>query len=68
MGLFKPTAVRQLVNKAKHANRLSETDEMALVGILSSQLVVTQFIEDFNKQPSLSDSEDIKIISRVKVN
>ena len=68
MGLFKQTAVSQLVKKAKQVNRLSETDEMALVGILSSQLVFTQFIEDFKKQPSLSDSEDIKIISRLKVN
>ena len=67
-GLFKPNAVRQLINKAKQVNRLSETDEMALVGILSSQLVFTQFIEDFNKNPPLSDSEDIKIISRLKVN
>ena len=67
-GLFKPSAVHQLVNKAKQANRLSETDEMALVGILSSQLVFMQFIEDFKTTPPLSDSEDIKIISRLKVN
>jgi asparagine synthase (glutamine-hydrolysing) len=67
IGLFKPAAVQQLVNKAKRSNRLSETDEMALVGILSSQLVYTQFIEDFKFQPSISDSENIKIISRQPV-
>ena len=68
VALFKPTAVRQLVNKAKQVDRLSETDEMALVGVLSSQLVFTQFIKDYKIQPPLSDSEDIKIISRLKVN
>ena len=67
VGLFKPAAVQQLVNKAKQTNRLSETEEMALVGILSSQLVHIQFIKDFKIQPPLSEKEEIKRISRLKV-
>ena len=67
VGLFKPAAVQQLVNKAKQTNRLSETEEMALVGILSSQLVHIQFIKDFEIQPPLSEKEEIKRISRLKV-
>lgn len=60
-GLFKPAAVGALVEKLKRGHRLGETDEMALVGILSSQLVVHAFIEDFRKAPPLSAEDDVKV-------
>ena len=44
-GLFDPFAVSQLIAKAEESKPLSETDEMALVGILSSQLLYWQFLE-----------------------
>ncbi len=63
-GLFNPAAVRQLVEKVQHGKALSETDDMALVGILSTQLVHQQFVADFRLRPPLEDREDIKIVRR----
>ncbi|MCL4294801.1 MAG: asparagine synthase (glutamine-hydrolyzing) [Anaerolineae bacterium] len=60
-GLFKPAAVGQLVQKLERGARLSETDDMALVGILSSQLVYRQFVADFSMPPPLSAADDVKI-------
>ncbi len=63
-GLFKPPAVGQLVKKIERGMNLSETDEMALVGVLSSQLFHRQFITHFDMPPPIStDTDDIKICS-----
>ena len=43
-GLFDPTAVAKLVEKARTGAAIGTKDNMALVGILSAQLVVEQFI------------------------
>lgn len=43
-GLFDPTAVAKLVEKARVGAAIGAKDNMALVGILSAQLVVEQFI------------------------
>ena len=43
-GFFKPQAVRGLVEKASSSLELSEVEDMALVGILSTQLVNQLFI------------------------
>lgn len=45
-GLFDPVRVAMLLKKARASDNLSETDNMALVGILSSQLVHRQFVEN----------------------
>jgi asparagine synthase (glutamine-hydrolysing) len=60
-GLFNPAAVGQLVNKAGQDGVLGETDEMALVGILSTQLVHHQFIDNFKLPPPLSESDPVKV-------
>jgi asparagine synthase (glutamine-hydrolysing) len=60
-GLFKPAAVSQLVDKIERGMRLSETDDMALAGILSSQLVYKQFVSDFKMKPPLSADDDVKV-------
>ncbi len=60
-GLFKPAAVSHLVQKIERGMRLSETDDMALAGILSSQLVYLQFISDFKMPPPLSAVDDVKV-------
>ncbi|HSB66559.1 MAG TPA: asparagine synthase (glutamine-hydrolyzing), partial [Anaerolineales bacterium] len=60
-GLFKPEAVNQLVIKLKAGKPLGETDDMALAGILSSQLVYQQFITDFRLSPSINKQEFNKI-------
>ena len=45
-GLFDPAAVARLVAKADRGLSLSETDEMALAGILSTQILESRFIRD----------------------
>lgn len=60
-GMFKPSAVSQLVDKIERGLRLSETDEMALAGILSSQLVHQQFVSNFKIPPPLTLDDDVKI-------
>jgi asparagine synthase (glutamine-hydrolysing) len=60
-GLFKPGVVEQLVGKIKCGAALSETDEMALVGILSTQLVDYQFVRYFRSSEPLPAGYSIKI-------
>jgi len=60
-GLFNPAAVNQLAKKIERGARLSETDDMALAGILSSQLVHLQFVSNFKMPPPLSTSDDVKV-------
>jgi asparagine synthase (glutamine-hydrolysing) len=43
-GLFNPAAVQQLVAKARAGRAIGARDNMALLGILSTQLLVEQFI------------------------
>ncbi len=59
-GLFKPGAVNQLVEKLNKGKRLGETDDMALAGVLSSQLVYQQFIQDF-RMPLPIPVEEVKV-------
>jgi asparagine synthase (glutamine-hydrolysing) len=49
-GLFNPHAVEKLVEKGKKNQLSSVKDNMAFVGILSSQLLVDQFINQFNRR------------------
>ena len=60
-GLFKPEAVSLLVKKLSRGLPAQETDEMALAGILSSQLVFRQFVKDFRMPPPLSNADDVKL-------
>lgn len=64
-GLFKPDAVGQLVGKLERGAGASETDEMALVGILSTQLVYHHFISSFRPRPHLSLEDNVKVVNRV---
>ncbi len=60
-GLFKPAAVSQMVRKVSQGGRLSETDDMALAGILSAQLVHQQFVADFRMPLPLSPADPVKV-------
>ncbi|MBK1643616.1 asparagine synthase (glutamine-hydrolyzing) [Thiocapsa imhoffii] len=60
-GLFQPKAVQLLVDKVAAGARLGETDEMALVGMLSTQLLHQRFIQDFQMPPPLSSHDRVKI-------
>lgn len=43
-GVFNPSKVKLLLQKAKKSNSLSELDNMSLAGIISTQLLFDQFI------------------------
>ena len=60
-GFFKPMAVTQLIKKIEQGMPLGETDDMALAGILSTQLVQHQFVAHFEPRPEISDSEPVKV-------
>jgi asparagine synthase (glutamine-hydrolysing) len=47
-GLFDAGRVARLLNKAETVQTLGEIDNMALAGVLSSQIIHRQFIEEFS--------------------
>ncbi len=51
-GLFDELKVKRLLEKVSKDGTVSETDNMALVGILSSQLVVKQYVDEFSMRTS----------------
>jgi len=55
-GLFDAGKVTKLMRKAQAVDNLSEIDSMALVGILSSQIINNQFVQDFLARPDNSVS------------
>ncbi len=64
-GLFQPLAVRQLVDKVSNGKALGETDDMALAGILSTQLLHHHFSENFPAIRPIGDQDDIKICRQI---
>jgi len=60
-GLFKASAVSQLVEKARRGAPIGETDDMALAGIISTQLLHFQFVKNFSPRPSLGGQDNIKV-------
>jgi len=50
-GVFNPNAVERLLRKCRGAARVSETDDMALVGVLSTQLLHHLFVGNFPPRP-----------------
>ncbi|HWQ83392.1 MAG TPA: asparagine synthase-related protein, partial [Anaerolineales bacterium] len=63
-GLFNASAVQQLVEKIRRGVRLSETDDMALAGILSTQLIHDRFIDHFRLAPPIADPDDVKVVRK----
>lgn len=47
-GLFNPAKVARLVKMTMSGTPVSETDDMAMAGILTAQMLHDQFIENFN--------------------
>jgi len=62
--MFNPVAVGQLVARLKQGKAVGETDDMALVGILSTQLVHHHFISNFRADVTLTERDDIKVVHR----
>ena len=53
--------VNQLVQKIQAGRPVGEADDMALVGILSTQLVHHHFIEHFSSRPPLAATDPVKV-------
>jgi asparagine synthase (glutamine-hydrolysing) len=62
VGLFNPSTVNHLTTKLDRGLPLGETDDMALAGLLSTQLVATQFISGFQKAPPIHATDDVKVV------
>jgi asparagine synthase (glutamine-hydrolysing) len=60
-GLFQPAAVRQFVGKIEQGGQISETDEMALVGIISTQLLHHRFLAAFETPHSLPATAPVRV-------
>ena len=60
-GLFKPAVVEQFVAKLARGTPVGETDDMALVGILSTQLLHHQFIQHFRHDEVLPATANVKV-------
>ncbi len=60
-GIFKTGPVEQLVAKIDGGAPVGETDDMALVGILSTQLVHHNFVKNFRRTEPLSAKDRVKV-------
>jgi asparagine synthase (glutamine-hydrolysing) len=75
-GVFNPESVQNLIKKLKSGKQISEVDNMALTGIISTQLLYRQFVEKtytyskklnsnkcmiINKQSTIDNPELLKI-------
>ena len=50
-----------MVEKARQGKALGETDDMALVGIISTQLLHHHFIGNFRMPDPLSENDPVKV-------
>lgn len=60
-GWFHPAAVGQLVAKVAQGSAIGESDDMALVGILSTQLLQHYFVDRFPPPPPLPAGRPVKV-------
>ncbi|MDE3066476.1 MAG: asparagine synthase (glutamine-hydrolyzing) [Verrucomicrobiota bacterium] len=60
-GLFEPAAVSQLVEKIERGGPVSETDEMALVGIISTQLLHHRFVAAIEAPRPLVETDPVRV-------
>jgi asparagine synthase (glutamine-hydrolysing) len=63
-GIFDSNSVRHIILKAEGGTRFSETDDMALLGILSTQLLYHLFIDRFEYPKPISGEDKVKICIR----
>jgi len=63
-GIFSPVSASRLFQAVQQGRSVGETDEMALIGILSTQLLHRHFIESYTPRMALADSDRIKCVDR----
>lgn len=67
-GYFEPEAVNRLAAKAAGGAHLSEVEDMALVGVLSTQLVHQQFVRSFDTSGAdRYTPEHVKVVDQVSL-
>ena len=60
-GFFNPAAVEKLVAKIELGQPIGETDDMAVAGILSTQIVHQRFGREFRLSPPLTSNDDVRL-------
>jgi asparagine synthase (glutamine-hydrolysing) len=60
-GLFDQVLVKQLVGKVREGRPIGEVDDMAVVAIVSTQLIHHRFVKNFQKQAALNSNDDVKV-------
>jgi asparagine synthase (glutamine-hydrolysing) len=65
-GIFDAGAVDLLMQKLQRGQAIGETDDMAFVGIVSTQLVHKQFVESFPRVSPISAEDDVKVVRRMR--
>jgi len=66
VGLFKYGPIEQLVRKIESGAGVGETDDMALAGILSTQLTHQLFVKAFNRREPISAKDRVKVCRLTK--
>jgi asparagine synthase (glutamine-hydrolysing) len=61
-GYFNSGMVRGLRTKIERGRPASESDDMALIGILTTQLVHRQFVEELRDEPPIGEGDDVKVV------
>ena len=59
-GVFEPAAVTQLVKRIESGAALGETDDMAVAGVISTQLIHSQFMERFRDIVPVGGKDHVK--------
>jgi asparagine synthase (glutamine-hydrolysing) len=66
VGLFKYGPIEQLVRKIESGAGVGETDDMALAGILSTQLTHQLFVKAFKRREPISAKDRVKVCRLTK--
>lgn len=63
-GVFKSSAVGRLAGKLHAGAAMGETDDMALVGVISTQLLHAQLVSGYRAQAPVGEGDDVKVVDR----
>jgi asparagine synthase (glutamine-hydrolysing) len=63
-GVFSPESVEMLIKKLQRFGTLSETDDMGLAGVLSTQLVHQQFVANYCAPDTWNEKDRVKTVTR----
>jgi asparagine synthase (glutamine-hydrolysing) len=60
-GIFDPEKVQSLIRKIKNQTNMSEIDQMAIAGILSTQILYKQFIKN-TIEPNINSLANLRVV------